>query len=302
LIAKLAKVYDHFQVKIGVVTMFKNFQKIFHTAIATTLLSLAVAAPAAAVEMTFYGNQHFKFVSDEGKVILINPWVKGNKDAPMTIDSYKKGDVDLILTTAGHGDDQGNAVEIAARTGARIFTVAELGLWMMSEIEKYGGSKDQIYIGAIGGRDKIGNVTVQLIQAAHGTGISSGDQDHPARYYGGPASGSVITFESGLKVLMAGSTGLSMELQLFGMRFKPDVAMVPIAGRFMMHPDDAAFATKLLMTDNPNLKTVIPQHFRVKGRPPWMGTPAEFEAEIKKLGLKVNVLTPEIGKTYTLTR
>ncbi len=270
--------------------------------VTAVLLTLVIAAPASAVEMTFYGNQHFKFVSDEGKVILINPWVKGNKDAPMTLDSYKKGDVDLILATAGHGDDQGNAVEIAAKTGARIFTVAELGLWMMSEIEKYGGAKKQIYIGSISGRDKVGNVTVQLIQAAHGTGISTGKKDHPARYYGGPASGAVITFESGLKVLMAGSTGLSMELQLFGMRFQPHVALVPIAGRFMMGPDDAAFATKLLMTDNPNLKTVVPQHFRVKGRPPWMGTPAEFEAEIKKLGLNVNVLSPKVGKTYTLSK
>jgi len=56
------------------------------------------------------------------------------------------------------------------------------------------------------------------------------------------------------------------------------------------------------MTDNPNLKTVVPQHFRVKGRPPWMGTPAEFEAEIKKLGLNVDVLSPVVGKTYTLTK
>ena len=281
--------------------MFERmFRRIF--IVTAVLLTLVIAIPASAVEMTFYGNQHFKFVSDDGKVILINPWVKGNKDAPMTLDSYKKGDVDLILTTAGHGDDQGNAVEIAARTGATIFTVAELGGWMQSQIEKFGGSKKQIYRGAIGGRYKVGNVTVQLIQAAHGTGISTGKKDHPARYYGGPASGSVITFENGLRVLMAGSTGLSMELQLFGMRFQPHVALVPIAGRFMMHPDDAAFATKLLMTDNPNLKTVVPQHFRVKGRPPWMGTPAQFEAEIKKLGINVNVLSPVVGKAYTLSK
>jgi L-ascorbate metabolism protein UlaG (beta-lactamase superfamily) len=196
----------------------------------------------------------------------------------------------------------GNAVEIAARTGAKIFTVAGLGLWMMSEIEKYGGSRKQIYIGAIGGRTMVGNVKVQLIQAAHGTGIKTGNKDHPARYYGGPASGSVITFENGLTVLMAGSTGLSMELQLFGMRFQPHVALVPIAVRFMMHPDDAAYAIKLLMTGNPNLKTAVPQHFRVKASPAWMGKPAEFEAEIKKLGLNINVLTPEIGKAYTLTK
>ena len=60
---------------------------------------------AAEVQMTFYGNQHFRFVSNDGKVILINPWVKGNKDAGMTVESFKKGSVDLILTTSGHGDD-----------------------------------------------------------------------------------------------------------------------------------------------------------------------------------------------------
>ncbi len=33
-----------------------------------------------------------------------------------------------------------------------------------------------------------------------------------------------------------------------------------------------------------------------------MGTPDEYEAEVKKLGLKVNVLKPEIAKTYRLTK
>ena len=266
------------------------------------VLTAAWSMAAMAVEMTFYGNQHFRFVSDAGKVILINPWIKGNKDAPFGVDHYKKGEVDLILTTSGHGDDQGNAVEIAANTGATIFTVAELGAWMANQIEGFGGSKKQIYTGNISGRYKVGDVTVQLVQSDHGTGIAPKDKGFPARYSGGPASGALITFENGLKVLMAGSTGLSMELQLFGMRFQPHVALLPIAGRYMMHPDDAAFAAKLLMTDNPNLKTVVPQHFRVKGRPDWMGTPAEFEAEVKKLGLKLNVLSPEVGKVYTLTK
>jgi len=78
--------------------------------------------------------------------------------------------------------------------------------------------------------------------------------------------------------------------------------MVPVMGRFMMHPDDAAFATKLLMTDNPNLKTAIPQHIRPKGGYPWMGTGKQFKAEVTKLGLKVNVLIPTPGKVYTLKK
>ncbi len=262
---------------------------------------LAGSASAAEVEMQFYGNQHFRLKSPGGKVILINPWIKGNKDAPFGVDHYKKGEVDLILATSGHGDDQGQSVDIAANTGAIIFTPGELAVWMVGQIKKKGGSKKQIVPGGPSGRYRLGDITVQMLQAVHSSGISP-EKGFPARYYGGLGVGYLITFENGLKVLMAGSTGLTLDLQLFGMRYQPHVVMVPIAGRYMMHPDDAAFATKLLMTDNPNLKTAIPQHFRIKGKPGWMGTPDEYEAEVKKLGLKVNVLKPEIAKTYTLTK
>ena len=268
---------------------------------AAALLVAASAGQAAEVEMSFYGNQHFRFKSPTGKVILINPWIKGNKDAGIGVDFYKKGEVDLILATAGHGDDQGQAVDIAANTGATVFASGELAAWIGGQIEKKGGSKKQAYGGGPSGRYKLGDITVQMLQAVHSTGISTGISAD-GRRYGGVATGYLITFENGLKVLMAGSTGLTLDLQLFGMRYQPHVVMVPIAGRYMMHPDDAAFATKLLMTDNPNLKTAIPQHFRIKGKPGWMGTPGEYAAEVKKLGLPVNVLAPDIGKTYTLTK
>ncbi len=282
--------------------MFKQNLLRISGAFALIVVAGLLAAPvtgAAGVKTTFYGNQHFRFVSPAGKVILINPWIKGNKDATIGIDFYKQGEVDLILATSGHGDDQGNAVEIAARTGATIFVVAELGSWMQNEIVKYGGSKKQVYRASLGGRYKVGDVTVQLLLSQHGSGIRP-PEGVAAPGYGGPASGYLLSFENGPRILMAGSTALTIDLQLFGMRYKPDIAMLPVMGRFMMHPDDAAFAAKLLMTDNPNLKTVVPQHFRIKGAQPWMGTPAQFEAEVEKLGLPLKVLTPVPGREFIL--
>ncbi len=262
-------------------------------------LFFAPGADAAGVKMTFYGNQHFRFVSHGGTVVLINPWIKGNKDAGIGMDFYKKGEVDLILVTSGHGDDQGNAVEIAANTGATIFVAAELGKWMQDEIVKYGGSKKQIYRAAVSGRYKVGDVTAQMMVSQHGSGYNL-PKGMSGMGYGGPALGFLMTFEGGPRIYMAGSTGLTMELKLYGMRYKPDIAMLPVMGRFMMHPDDAAYAAKLLMTDNPNLKTVIPQHVRIKGAAPWMGTAAQFEAEIKKLGLPLKVVSPVPGKEITV--
>lgn len=261
----------------------------------------ATMADDSPVEFAFYGNQHFRFVSPGGKVILINPWIKGNKDAGIDIDFYKDGEVDLILVTGGHSDDQGNSVEIAANTGATVFVIAELGELMQDEIETFGGDPQQIYRGALGGRFQLGDITVQMLQSHHGTGVRP-PEGQVGRLYGGPAAGFLIIFENGLRVLMAGGTSLTMDLQLYGMRYQPHVAMLPVLGRFMMHPDDAAFGAKLLMTDNPNLKTVIPQHTRFEGRAPWMGTPEQFEEEVIKLELELEVLRPEIGQMYSLKK
>ncbi len=39
----------------------------------------------------------------------MDPYIKGNRDFPFDMDFYEKGDVDLILTSSGHADDQGDA-------------------------------------------------------------------------------------------------------------------------------------------------------------------------------------------------
>jgi hypothetical protein len=59
---------------------------------------LASAAVAQDVEMTFYGNQHFKFVTPGGKTILINPWVKGNPDWPQDMKLEELRKIDAITT------------------------------------------------------------------------------------------------------------------------------------------------------------------------------------------------------------
>ena len=94
-----------------------------------------------------------------------------------------------------------------------------------------------------------------------------------------------------------------MEFQLFGSRYKPHVALLPIGGGHMMHPDDAAYAAKLLMTDNPGLKTLVPQHHRINVPSPGGpgANPEAFVAEVKKLGFPLRVLSPKIGQAYTIS-
>ena len=109
----------------------------------------------------------------------------------------------------------------------------------------------------------------------------------------------MITFENGSTVYFTGSTAIHADMALYGRLYKPDIAIIILSGN--RDPKDAAEMVRLLMTDNLNLKTVLPHHHRVK---PAKGaaSPAEMEAEIKKLGLPVTFLNPELGKVYSFTK
>jgi L-ascorbate metabolism protein UlaG (beta-lactamase superfamily) len=88
-------------------------------------------------------------------------------------------------------------------------------------------------------------------------------------------------------------------MQLWGSLYKPDVAILPISAN--RDAQDVAHMVRLLRTDNPNLKTIIPHHHRLKP-PPGAPTPADLANALKEAGLPVAVLDPELSRSYDLTR
>jgi L-ascorbate metabolism protein UlaG (beta-lactamase superfamily) len=83
------------------------------------------------------------------------------------------------------------------------------------------------------------------------------------------------------------------------MLYKPDVAILPLSAN--RDPQDIVHMVRLLRTENPNLKTVVPHHHRLQP-PPGASTPAAMEAALKAAGLPVTVLTPDLKKVYDLTK
>lgn len=247
------------------------------------------------VKMVFLGNMGFKFTTPGGKVILTDPWLKGNADAPFGIDGVDKAD--LILVSGAHADNLGDAIDLGKKTGATVIATNELIAWMMSQ----GLDAKQAYGMMQGGMYRRDGISVKVVRAVHTAGIAIPGQ--PTRGYGGESIGFIITFENDLRLYFSGDTGLFGDMQLFGSLYKPHVAILSTMGRFMMEPEDGALAAKFLMTDNPNLKTIIPAHHRIKQPVPGAtGNPQKVAEEIKKLGLPVAVLNAVPGQTYTLTK
>jgi L-ascorbate metabolism protein UlaG (beta-lactamase superfamily) len=258
-------------------------------ALASALIAFWVAgadAQTQPVKMEWLSWSIFRFTAPNGTVIVTNPFV-ANPDSPVKVGDFPK--VDVLLVADGHGDEVGSADEIALKTGAKIVTPGEM---RRNYFEPRKVPENQILQSNPGDWNRINGITIRNVNSVHGSGTAD-------RFYGGPAMGFFVTFEDGLTVYFAGSTALTMDMQLWGALYKPHIAILSLAAR--RDPQDIVQMVRLLQTNNPNLKTIVPHHHRLKpvsGAP----TPADLEAALKGAGIGVTVLNPELGKSYDLRK
>ncbi len=197
--------------------------------------------------------------------------------------SPRRSKADFILVPAGHPDEVGHAVEIAKKTGAKVVATHELN-W-----SAFKGKVERAQTVAVqpGSKVTVDGIGIRVVNALHGNGD-----------LGGAALGFFITFENGYTLYFSGSTDLTLDMKLWGELFKPDAAILYLSAS--MDPRDVALMAQFLSEKNPNLKTVIPSHHRLKltaGH-----TPADLGESLTALGVKAKLLDPQLGKVYTLSK
>ncbi len=173
--------------------------------------------------------------------MLIDPFFRGNPGAKLLPQDVEP---DFILVTHGHYDHLGDTIEIAQRTGCRVIVVHELANYLKSQNVMAEGMN-------IGGKMKINGMSVVMTDANHSSSISHSG----SKLYGGRAAGFILQV-NGCSIYHAGDTGLFGDMRLIGDIYKPDVALLPIGGRYTMDPEDAARAVNLI---RPGI--VIPMHY-----------------------------------------
>lgn len=252
-------------------------------------ITRSAQAQAAPVKVEWLGWSFFRFTSPTGKVILTNPFITGNADAAVKLADVTRAD--LILVPNAHRDEIGDAVAIAIKTGAKTVSPFELGTWFMSK----GVPEGQVQRRNPGSRFVWEGITIRVVGSVHGSGSGRGTDSDVAPIYGGAAAGFIITFENGWTVYFPASSAATQDMALWGAMYKPD-AMI-----FLMHPTlepaDAAAAVKLVMTDNPNLKTLIPHHHRATPQP-GQTTVTEVRAALDTAGIRIPITSPVRGQSY----
>ena len=222
------------------------------------------------MKVTWFGHAGL-MIEDQGKIILIDPWLEGNPVAPMKAEDIKKADV--VFVTHDHGDHgYADAVKICQNTGATFVSIFELANRAQSD-----GVKNTVG-GNIGGTAEAAGIKFVFTLAVH-----SSTAGHPL--------GFVIMLPS-MTIYHAGDTGIFSDMSLLAELYDPDLAFLPIGSLFTMGPKEAAKALQLL-----KCQKVVPIHY--KTFPVLVQDAKEFK-EIA--GPMVDVIVLEPGKAKDIAK
>ena len=203
------------------------------------------------------------------KKVLIDPFIEGG--------SVRPAEPDIVAITHGHSDHMGEVVALGKKTVA------------VTEIAKYLRANGVPAEGMnIGGTMVVDGVSFTMTHALHSSSLEDGSG---AGFSGGIAAGYVIGMD-GVKVYHAGDTGLFSDMQLIGELYHPDVALLPIGGRYTMGIAEAMIAANLI-----GAKTVIPIHFNTWDR--IAADAQQFKKAVERTtDIRVEVLLP--GGTWEI--
>ena len=220
------------------------------------------------MRITYYGHSTF-LLELEGHKVIIDPFIQGNPQCPVSLDEVLSLGISTVLITHAHGDHWGNALDIA-KTGAQIVGTAEIGYYAQAN-----GAENAIPAN-IGGTVTFAWGSVTFTPAWHSSSFPDGT-------YGGMPTGLVIEAE-GRRVYHAGDTSLFTDMQLIGER-RLDLALLPVGDHFTMGPVEAARALDFL---TPRL--AVPMHYGTF--PPLTGDPQVFASGARERGVDARVLSP----------
>lgn len=253
-------------------------------------LSLTAGAQSGKVELQWFGQSAFKLTTQNGKVIVIDPWLRLNPATPAEFkDLSKLGKVDLILVTHGHFDHIADAPALALMNQARVYAPGDLNQTLnVLNVLPPELTPRMNKSGTVMPFADVPKVKVTAVKAEHSSAYvwKNPNTDKNETHVGGEPFGFIIELENGFKIYHMGDTGLFSDMKFIADYYKPDVVLIPIGGNFTLGPNDAAYAIKEWF----KAKTVIPMHYGTN--PLAKGTAAEFLQEMGTNSSIVKVLKP----------
>ncbi|GAB4427677.1 MAG: metal-dependent hydrolase [Chloroflexi bacterium OHK40] len=236
------------------------------------------------VTITWVGHGTFHLTTPEGKGILIDPWVDGNPVCPEPLKARVREGLAAIFVTHGHFDHLADLMAIARDTGATVLCQYDL----VAYLEGQGCSGEQLIGFNKGGSVEVAGVRATMTNAHH----SSSTYENGQLIGLGSPAGYVLRFSNGFTVYHTGDTGVTMDMQIVGDLYRPDLTILPIGDHFTMDPRQAAYALKLIRSPY-----AIPGHFGTF--PILTGTPTALVEACQEFGVDTQVIALKPGESVS---
>jgi L-ascorbate metabolism protein UlaG (beta-lactamase superfamily) len=247
----------------------------------------------AAVKVTFIGHASFRFES-ENSVTYFDAWFDDNPTSKTTLAEVDRADV--VIATHGHSDHIGDSYRLAHQTGAPFVSNYELCLVAAENGLPLG---ERALPMNPGGSLKVADMQITMTQAHHSQSLSShvlkGDLPENIVFHPDSAvRGFVLAYDNGITIYDTSDTCVFGDMQLIGQMYGPQIAVMPVGGKYTMGIREAARAASFIRPD-----IVIPCHYGET-----MGQPADIEAlsqavEFLSPNTKVVKLDPGQSVRYT---
>ncbi len=224
----------------------------------TVSASVSTTSRRAQFTVRWLGHAAFEITSSGGTRILIDPFVTQNPATPDSLKGLARYSgawrPNAILVSHAHFDHVGDAKAIAQASGAQVISVFE---WVATL-----GLQEPQAVGAnVGGKVRVGDVTVHLVPAMH-----SSEPGRPV--------GFVLEFPGGRTLYHTGDTWIFGDMALIQERFRPDVILLNVGGG--PYTEDARTAA-LALRKYFSPRHVVPMHFATF---PGLDTEAQVRAAI----------------------
>jgi L-ascorbate metabolism protein UlaG (beta-lactamase superfamily) len=199
-------------------------------------------------QIQLLGHATLKITTPENRILLVDPWLNGNDFIPKP---FRNQDViDLIVITHGHEDHFDKFMpDLIDKTKATVIANSIVRFYLYEHFV----DKELIEPMNLGGTIFVKDVTITMVHAQH-LGHIMIERDSIG--YTHPSVGFVLQFSDGVRLYIAGDTGIFSDMALIGELYHPQIAVLPIGGRYTMGSMEAAHAIRLLKVSH-----VIPYHY-----------------------------------------
>lgn len=234
------------------------------------------------VTITWVGHGTFHLTTPEGRGILIDAWVDSNPVTPEPLKARVRENLAAIFLTHGHGDHIGDIAALVRDSGCAVACQFDLQPYL----ESLGVAGDRIVGFNKGGNVSVADLRATMTNAHHSSSVVQNGQ---VLALGSPA-GYVLRFSNGFTVYHTGDTSVTMDMQIVGELYRPDLTILPIGDHFTMDPRQAAYALKLIGSP-----FAIPEHFATF--PLLTGTPEALVDACGEFGVTTQVIALQPGES-----